>query len=82
MSKMPRVPDRESRKAPKTAHYREKIGKHLEAVDKTEKKRQDVQQVRSKTTASRNYRSLLLLVIGVALVLLGILVVVRVLAAQ
>jgi hypothetical protein len=81
MSKMPRVPDRELRKVLKTAQYREKIGKHLEAVDKTEKKRQDVQLVRSKTSATRNYRSLLLLVIGVAVVLLAILVVVRVLAA-
>ncbi len=77
---MPRVPDRESKKAPKTAHFREKIGRHLETVDKSEKKRHDVQQVRSTSNVKRNYRSLALLVIGVACVLCALLVLVRALS--
>ncbi len=82
MSKMPRVPDRESKKAPKTAQYREKIGRHLEVIDKSEKKRQETAEVRSKTSAARSYRALALLVIGVAAVLVALLVVVRVLSTQ
>ena len=83
MSKMPRVPDRDSKKAPKTVQtFRVKVGRHLEVVDRNEKKRHDTQHVHSTTNTKRNYRSFVLLVIGVLCVLLAILVVVRVASSE
>jgi hypothetical protein len=72
-----RVPDRETKKAPKEGFRRKEIGLHLEKVDKKEKKAKDKKEVLEKVSLQRNYRSLVLLVLGVLLVLLGLVVVVR-----
>ncbi len=78
MSRAPRVPDRETKKAPKVAHYREKIGRHHEVVETKEKKTRDAASAKASTSASRNYRSFALLVLGMLFVLVAILVAVRI----
>ena len=73
-----RVPDRETKKAPRIDHFRREIGRNMEKLDKKETKQTEVAKVRASVNTRKNFRALLLTVLGALMVLVVLLVIVRI----
>jgi hypothetical protein len=72
-----RVPDRETKKAPKIQKYRSEIGLHLEKVDKDSQKKEVSKKNKESKNLNRNYKSLALMVLGMMLLLVAVVITMR-----